>query len=161
MVKGKHAKELVGLAHTNMLTALGNADPNDTERCYGIINNLFQILRLEDFYTELEQVQGEPGSQKPAEYEPSNVTPFPAVTEQTEVAPDSSCPDVVKTTQEKPTVTATHTREEVRDLLKGAAVAGKNVKGLLTKYGVDKLSDLNEETYDAIYADAEALMSEE
>lgn len=154
MVKGKNAKELVGLAHTNMLTALGNADPNDVNLCYGIMNNLFQILRLEDFYTELEQIQG--GEvQKPQEYEPCNVTAFP---QQTEAEPSEACPEVDETTQDEPTVTCTHTMEEVRDLLTKAAKAGKNIKPLLAKYGASKLSDLDASVYDEAYEDALALL---
>lgn len=153
MVKGKNAKELVGLAHTNMLTALGNADPNDVNLCYGIMNNLFQILRLEDFYTELEQIQSSGAPTRVAE--PSNVTPFP---QQTEAEPSEACPDVDEVTQDEPTVTSTHSYEEVRDLLTKAAKSGKNIKGLLDKYGASKLSDLGASVYDAAYEDAQALL---
>lgn len=153
MVKGKNAKELVGLAHTNMLTALGNADPNDVNLCYGIMNNLFQILRLEDFYTELEQIQSSGSPTRVAE--PSNVTPL---LQQTEAEPSEACPYVDEMTQDEPTVTSTHSYEEVRDLLTKAAKAGKNIKGLLDKYGASKLSDLGASVYDAAYEDAQALL---
>ena len=159
MVKGKNAKELVGLAHTNMLTALGNADANDVNLCYGLINNLFQILKLEDFYTELEQVQGggTPVGSCGTPPLPANVIPFP-------VQPS---PDVVNTatdggsvTEAEAEVTQSRTKDEVRALLVKVSQANKDLKSLLSKYGATKFSDLDEKTYDAIYADAEALMSE-
>lgn len=151
MVVAQHAKELVGLAHTNMLAALGNADPNDTERCYGLINNLFQVLRLEDFYTELCEVQ----EGKPTVLETG-----------TEVDSMATSPDNVTTFPEQkqePTVEeklSTRSKEEVRDLLVRVSKANMDLKSILSKYNASKFSDLVEVDYDAVYADAEALLSE-
>lgn len=163
MVVAKHAKELVGLAHTNMLEALGNADPTNTEQCYGLINNLFQIIRLEDFYTELGEIQGAEVIAPKLESRPEvdNLTQFPTVVSE----PKEEMEGQVSLFQEgtepvKPEKVSTKTFDEVKKVMTKAAQAGKNIKAILDKRGVGKLSDLSEATYDAVYAEAEALLSE-
>ncbi len=59
-------------------------------------------------------------------------------------------------------VTKTYTKEEVRGILasKSAKGYGKDVKGLLAKYGADKLSALTPDNYAAVIAEAEDIGNE-